>query len=142
MTAYEMMLSESQERIAHGAPPGPPRTSPRKIFEKWELDFAVIGHITDTGRITVRHQGRLEADIPLAPLADQAPLYRRPHIEPTTQPPLGEVADPIGLEAALLKLIACPDLCSRAWIFDQYDSTVGGQTVRRPAASDAAVIRI
>ncbi len=141
MTAYEMMLSESQERMLMVLRPDRQDVA-RKIFEKWELDFAVIGHLTDTGRITVRHQGRVEADIPLAPLADQAPLYHRPHTAPPIPAPLGEVADPVGLEAALLTLLACPDLCSRAWITDQYDSTVGGQTVRRPGAADAAIVRI
>jgi phosphoribosylformylglycinamidine synthase len=90
----------------------------------------------------VRHQGRVEADIPLEPLADLAPSYRRPFVEPVPPAPLGDVADPVGIEAALLALIACPDLCSRAWITDQYDSTVGGQTVKRPGAADAAVVRI
>ncbi len=77
MTAYEMMLSESQERMLMVLRPDRQDVA-RAIFEKWELDFAVIGHLTDTGRIVVRHQGRIEADIPLDPLADQAPLYHRP----------------------------------------------------------------
>jgi phosphoribosylformylglycinamidine synthase len=141
MTAYEMMLSESQERMLIVLRPDRQEMA-RRIFEKWELDFAVIGHLTDTGRIVIRHQGRVEADIELAPLADQAPLYRRPYIEPAPPAPLGEVADPVGIEAALMTLIACPDLCSRAWITDQYDSTIGGQTVKRPGAADAAVVRI
>jgi phosphoribosylformylglycinamidine synthase II len=141
MSAYEMMLSESQERMLIVLRPGAEPMA-RAIFEKWELDFAVIGHITDTGRIVVRHQGRLEADIPLAPLADAAPLYHRPTIETPPQAPLGEVADPVGIMPALLQLIACPDLCSRAWVWNQYDSTVGGQTVKRPGAADAAVVRI
>ncbi len=141
MTAYEMMLSESQERMLMVLRPDREELA-RAIFEKWELDFAVIGHLTDTGRIVVRHQGRVEADIPLEPLADLAPSYRRPFVEPVPPAPLGDVADPVGIEAALLALIACPDLCSRAWITDQYDSTVGGQTVKRPGAADAAVVRI
>src|SRR4051812_26990015 len=141
MTAYEMMLSESQERMLMVLRPDRQEVA-RAIFEKWELDFAVIGHLTDTGRIVVRHQGRVEADIPLAPLADQAPLYHRPTAETPKPAPLGEVADPVGLAAALEKLIGCPDLCSRAWIWDQYDSTVGGQTVRRPGAADAAIVKI
>ncbi len=141
MTAYEMMLSESQERMLMVLRPDR-QDMARRIFEKWELDFAVIGHLTDTGRIVVKHQGRVEADIPLAPLADQAPLYRRPYVEPLPLAPLETVEDPVGLEAALLTLIACPDLCSRAWITDQYDSTIGGQTVKRPGAADAAVVRI
>ena len=107
MTAYEMMLSESQERMLIVLRPDRQEMA-RRIFEKWELDFAVIGHLTDTGRIVIRHQGRVEADIELAPLADQAPLYRRPYIEPAPPAPLGEVADPVGIEAALMTLIACP----------------------------------
>jgi phosphoribosylformylglycinamidine synthase len=141
MTAYEMMLSESQERMLMVLRPDRQDIA-RAIFEKWELDFAVIGHLTDTGHIVIRHQGRIEADIPLDPLAEMAPSYRRPYTEPVAPTLLGEVADPVGLEAALLTLIACPDLCSRSWITDQYDSTVGGQTIKRPGAADAAVIRI
>ena len=116
----------------------------RKIFEKWDLDFAVIGHLTDTGRIVVRHNGVVEADIQLAPLADQAPLYHRPTTETVKQPVLNpaKVENRWMLSAALEKLIGSPDLCSRAWVWDQYDSTVGGQTVKRPGAADAAVVKI
>jgi len=141
MTAYEMMLSESQERMLMVLRPDRQEVA-RAIFEKWELDFAVIGHLTDTGRIVVSHKGLVEADIELAPLADQAPLYRRPYTEPPKPAPLGDVADPAGIEAALLQLIASPDLCSRAWIWDQYDSTVGGQTVQRPGGADAAIVKV
>ncbi|CAH2601458.1 Phosphoribosylformylglycinamidine synthase subunit PurL [Rhodovastum atsumiense] len=141
MTAYEMMLSESQERMLMVLRPDRQDVA-RAIFEKWELDFAVVGYLTDTGRIVVRHQGRIEADIPLAPLADQAPLYHRPTVETPKPVALGHVADPVGPATALTQLIGCPDLCSRAWIWDQYDSTVGGQTVRRPGAADAAVVKI
>jgi len=141
MTAYDMMLSESQERMLMVLRPDRQEVA-RAIFEKWELDFAVIGHLTDTGRIVVSHKGLVEADIELAPLADQAPLYRRPYTEPPKPAPLGDVADPAGIEAALLQLIASPDLCSRAWIWDQYDSTVGGQTVQRPGGADAAIVKV
>jgi len=142
MTAYEMMLSESQERMLMVLRPEREALA-RTIFEKWELDFAVIGRLTDTGRIVVRHAGRIEADIPLGPLAQQAPVYRSPTAPTPKRPVLNAPPpDPIGVEAALLKLIGCPDLCSRAWIWDQYDSTVGGQTVKRPGAADAAVVRI
>jgi phosphoribosylformylglycinamidine synthase len=141
MTAYEMMLSESQERMLFILRPGREALA-RAIFEKWELDFAVIGTLTDTGRIVVTHRGAVEADIPLAPLADQAPLYQRPTSFAPPPAVLGEVADPVGLRAALLTLIACPDLCSRAWVWNQYDSTVRGQTVKRPGAADAAVVRL
>jgi phosphoribosylformylglycinamidine synthase len=141
MSAYEMMLSESQERMLMVLRPDR-QAMAQAIFAKWELDFAVIGHLTDTGRIVVRHRGAIEADIPLGPLADQAPLYRRPYTLPEPPAPLREVEETQSVADSLLTLIACPDLCSRAWIFDQYDSTVGGQTVKRPAAADAAVVRV
>ena len=141
MTAYEMMLSESQERMLIVLDPAREAMA-RAIFEKWELDFAVIGRITDTGRIVVKHRGRIEADIELDPLAEQAPLYERPWKEPTKPAELGTVADPTGIAPALLTLIGCPDLASRRWIWDQYDGTVGGQTVKRPGQADAAIVRI
>ena len=141
MTAYEMMLSESQERMLMVLRPDRQDVA-RAIFEKWELDFAVIGHLTDTGRIVVKHHGEIEADIPLDPLAEEAPLYHRPTAPTPAHSPLGDVADPVGIGPALMTLIACPDLCSRAWVWNQYDSTIGGQTVRRPGAADAAVVRI
>jgi phosphoribosylformylglycinamidine synthase len=141
MTAYEMMLSESQERMLIVLRPDRAELA-AAIFAKWELDFAVIGHLTDTGRIVVRHGGVVEADIPLDPLAEQAPLYRRPIEATPPLPPLGVVEDTVGLAEGLLRLIGCPDLCSRAWVWDQYDSTVGGQTVKRPGAADAAVVRL
>jgi phosphoribosylformylglycinamidine synthase len=141
MSAYEMMLSESQERMLLVLRPDRAEMA-RAIIEKWDLDYAVIGHITDTGRIIITHKGVVEADIPLGPLSDAAPLYRRPVTYAPKPAPLSDVEDPVGLEAALLKLIACPDLCSRRWIFDQYDSTVGGQTVKRPAQADAAIVRL
>jgi phosphoribosylformylglycinamidine synthase II len=141
MTAYEMMLSESQERMLLVIRPERAALA-RDIIEKWDLDYAVIGTITDTGRITVTHRGVVEADILLAPLADEAPLYHRPYSEPAKPAPLGDVSAPMPTEAALLKLIGCPDLASRRWIWDQYDATVGGQTVKRPGAADAAIVRL
>jgi phosphoribosylformylglycinamidine synthase len=141
MTAYEMMLSESQERMLLVIKPERSEAA-RAIIEKWDLDYAIIGHITDTGRIVVKHKGVVEADIALDPLAEAAPLYRRPYTETPKPAPLGKVDTPMPLLAALEKLISCPDLCSRRWIYDQYDSTVGGQTVKRPAQADAAIVRI
>jgi phosphoribosylformylglycinamidine synthase len=141
MTAYEMMLSESQERMLMVLRPDRMDVA-RAIFVKWELDFAVIGHLTETGHIVIKHKGMIEADIPLDPLAEQAPLYHRPMTETPKLPPLGAMTDPVGLGPALLTLIECPDLCSRAWVWNQYDSTIGGQTVRRPGAADAAIVRI
>jgi phosphoribosylformylglycinamidine synthase len=141
MTAYEMMLSESQERMLLVIKPERDAMA-RAIIEKWDLDYAIIGHITNTGRIIVTHKGVVEADIPLAPLSDAAPLYNRPTAETPKPEPLGNIVSPVGLQEALLTLIACPDLCAKNWIFDQYDSTVGGQTVKRPAQADAAIVRL
>ena len=141
MTAYEMMLSESQERMLMVLRPDRQELA-RAIFEKWELDFAVIGTLTDTGHIVLTHRDAVEADIPLAPLADQAPLYHRPIQETPAPAPLGPVESKLGIIEALTRLIGCPDLCSRAWVWDQYDSTIGGQTIRRPGTADAAIVRI
>ncbi|MBR0680315.1 phosphoribosylformylglycinamidine synthase subunit PurL [Roseomonas eburnea] len=143
MTAYEMMLSESQERMLMVLKPGR-EAQAEAIFRKWELDFAVIGHLTDTGRIVIRHKGQVEADIPLAPLESEAPLYRRPTEDTPKQPLLdpASIPNPTSIEQALLTLVASPDLCSRRWIWDQYDSLVNGQTVKRPGGADAAIVRI
>ncbi len=143
MTAYEFMLSESQERMLMVLRPDR-EDAARAIFDKWELDFAVIGHLTDTGRIVVRQHGAVAADIALGPLNDQAPLYHRTTTEPQKYTPINpvKVEDRVGLTMALWQLVACPDLASRAWVWDQYDSTVGGQTVKRPGAADAAVVKL
>jgi phosphoribosylformylglycinamidine synthase len=143
MTAYEMMLSESQERMLMVLKPGA-EAAAEAIFRKWELDFAVIGHLTDTGRIVIRHRDAVEADIPLAPLESEAPLYRRPVAETPKQPVLdpAEIPARMGTAEALERLVGSLDLCSRRWIWDQYDSTVGGQTVQRPGAADAAVVKL
>jgi phosphoribosylformylglycinamidine synthase len=143
MTAYEMMLSESQERMLMILKPGRAAEA-EAIFRKWDLDFAVIGQLTDTGRIVIWHKGVVEADIPLAPLESEAPLYRRPTEETPKLPILAaaEIADPLGPIAGLERLVGCLDLCSRRWIWDQYDSTVGGQTVKRPGAADAAIVKL
>lgn len=141
MTAYEMMLSESQERMLMVLRPDRTELA-RQIFEKWELDFAIIGHLTETGHIVIKHKGQLEADIPLEPLADEAPVYDRPSIAPEKPAELGSVHAPLSLDAMLLQLVASPDLASRAWVWNQYDSTVGGQTVRRPGAADAAIVKV
>ncbi|MFT8713270.1 AIR synthase related protein, partial [Komagataeibacter rhaeticus] len=98
--------------------------------------------LTDTGHIVIRHRGEVEADIPLAPLADQAPVYHRPTAPAQKPLPMEPIIDPVGTEQALLRLIGCPDLASRAWVYNQYDSTVGGQTVRRPGAADAAIVKV
>ncbi|CAM3084949.1 Phosphoribosylformylglycinamidine synthase subunit PurL [Sphingomonas antarctica] len=140
MTAYEMMLSESQERMLMVLKPGREDFA-AAIFRKWELDFAVIGEVTDTGRMVLVHHGETVCDIPLGPLADDAPLYDRPHV-PTLKPtPLNDAPDSEDIGADLKKLIGCPDLASRRWIWEQYDQKVGGDTVQ-PPGGDAAVVRI
>ena len=143
MTAYEFMLSESQERMLMVLRPDREQLA-RDIFSKWDLDFSVIGRITDTGRLVIRHHGVVEADIPLAPLNEQAPLYTRPTVDTHKSEKLNpaRIEDRVGLTRALERLVSCPDLCSRAWVWDQYDSTVGGQTVKRPGAADAAVVKL
>jgi phosphoribosylformylglycinamidine synthase len=141
MTAYEMMLSESQERMLAVLKPGREAEAER-IFKKWELDFAVIGITTDTKRLVVKHKGGVVADMPITALSDEAPVYQRPftHAATTaiTQPrfdPTRPVLD------SLLKLLASPDLCSRRWIWEQYDYSVMTDTVQ-PPGGDAAVVRV
>ena len=140
MTPYEMMLSESQERMLMVLKPGREAFA-EAIFRKWELDFAVIGHVTDTGRMVLKFNGESVCDIPLAPLADDAPCYDRPHVKtdvPALPSPMPESQD---LAADLLKLMGSPDLASRRWIWEQYDHMVGADTVQRPGG-DAAVVRV
>jgi phosphoribosylformylglycinamidine synthase len=146
MTPYEMMLSESQERMLMVLKPGR-EDEAEAIFRKWELDFAVIGRVTETGRMVLKWNGEVAADIPLAPLADDAPLYDRPSLSPEDYKawaqvkPLGEVPDSTDIAADLLKLMASPDLASRRWIWEQYDHMVGADTVQ-PPGGDAAVVRV
>ncbi len=142
MTAYEIMLSESQERMLMVLKPGR-EAEAEAVFHKWELDFAVVGETTDTGRMVVRHHGAVVVDAPIDPLAKASPEYDRPWVatppaaslDPTLAPP---APDPI---AALTRLMASPDLASRRWIWEQYDHMVMGDTVQRPGG-DAAVVRV
>ena len=146
MTAYEMMLSESQERMLMVLKPGR-EAEAEAIFTKWELDFAVIGEVTDTGRMVLEHHGEVVCDIPLAPLADDAPLYDRPSMSVedykawANVKPLGDIPESSDIGADLLKLMASPDIASRRWIWEQYDTQVGADTLQRPGG-DAAVVRI
>ncbi len=141
MTAYEIMLSESQERMLMVLHPG--KEPPAKaIFDKWELDFAVIGTLTDTGRLVLKKDGAIVADLPIDPLAQAAPEYDRPWTPTPKQPVLSpaEVPErPWG--EALPALVGGANGCSRRWVWEQYDHMVMGDTVQRPGG-DAAVIRI
>src|SRR6266404_3439489 len=141
MTPYEIMLSESQERMLMVIRPEA-RGRARTIFEKWELDFAEIGKLTDSGHLVLKMNGRIAADLPVAPLVEQAPVYERPHVATPPRAPVSAASlpscDPI---AALKKLIGSCDLASRRWIWEQYDHLVMGRTVIRPGG-DAAVVRL
>jgi phosphoribosylformylglycinamidine synthase len=142
MTAYEMMLSESQERMLMVLRPGSEALAER-IFRKWELDFAIIGKTTDTGRLTIKHKGFVQADLPTAMLSDEAPVYNRP-IAPKSKPAVvsaDDVPAPDSLSHVLLSLMGSPHLASRRWIWEQYDHMVMGDTLVRPG-SDAAVVRV
>ena len=140
MSAYEMMLSESQERMLMVLKPGREDFA-EAIFRKWELDFAVIGHVTGTGHMVLKHQGETVCDIPLGPLADDAPSYNRTYV--TTPPParLTNVPASAGIAADLVTLMASPALASRSWIWQQYDHMVMADTVQIPGG-DAGVVRI
>jgi phosphoribosylformylglycinamidine synthase len=142
MSAYEMMLSESQERMLMVLKPEKEKEA-EAIFRKWGLDFAVVGRTTPTTRFVVRHGGAVMADLPIKELGDQAPLYERSFNADAKLPVIAAraVKPPMGIAAALEKLIGSPDLCSRRWVWEQYDHVILGNTVQRPGG-DAAVVRI
>jgi phosphoribosylformylglycinamidine synthase subunit PurL len=144
MTAYEMLLSESQERMLLVAEKGR-EDEVFEVFRKWGLDAVTIGVVTEGDQLRVRHHGKLVAEIPNPALADEAPRYDRPHnvkpyrkvsIEPPSHIPASK-----DLNGDLLRLIGSPDLCSKRWIWEQYDYTVRTNTIVGPG-SDAAVVRV
>ena len=145
MTPYEMMLSESQERMLMVLKPGKEAMA-EEIFRKWELDFAVIGEVTDTRHMVLEFEGEVVCDIPLGPLAADAPLYDRPAMSREDYrawakvEPLETAPGSTDLGADLLKLVASPDLASRRWIAEQYDSQVGADTLQ--TGGDAGVVRV
>ncbi len=142
MSAYEMMLSESQERMLMVLKPEKEQEA-EAIFRKWGLDFAIVGYTTPTKRFVVKHGGDVMADLPIKELGDEAPVYDRPHValeraagDPrrrTSKPPIS------ASRAALHKLIGTPELCSKRWVWEQYDHVILGNTVQRPGG-DAAVV--
>jgi len=144
MTAYEMLLSESQERMLLVAEKGREEEVFR-VFRKWGLDAVTIGAVTEGGDLRIRHHGQLVAEIPNAALADEAPKYDRPHnVRPWRKAPIqppNHIPASKDLNADLLRLIAAPDLCSKRWIWEQYDYTVRTNTIVGPG-SDAAVVRV
>src|SRR5271170_2370780 len=142
MSAYEMMLSESQERMLMVLKPEQ-KAQAEAIFRKWGLDFAIIGKTTDTRRFVIRRGGAIKADLPIKELGDQAPLYDRPWIKSPSPPVLdaASIKAPIPTDAALIKLLSSPDLCSKRWVYEQYDTLILGNTIQGPGG-DAAVVRL
>src|SRR6202790_1099544 len=146
MTPYEIMLSESQERMLLVAEKGREREV-LEVFKKWGLDAVVVGTVTDGGIAKVLNHGQVAAEIPAHPLAEEGPVYRRP----IAQPPLRHetpadwlpfAPDGINLTANFAKLLASPAIASKRWITEQYDTSVRTNTLAGPGASDAAVVRI
>src|SRR5437868_2852695 len=142
MSAYEMMLSESQERMLMVLKPEKEKQA-EAIFKKWGLDFAVVGYTTPSKRFVVKHGGDVMADLPIKELGDEAPVYDRPHVASPPQPVIHarDVEPPLGISRALEKLIGTPELCSKRWVWEQYDHVILGNTVQRPGG-DAAVVRV
>jgi len=142
MTPYEMMLSESQERMLMVLEPSKQEVA-EAIFRKWGLDFAVVGKTTDDLRFRILFEGREVANLPIKDLGDQAPEYDRPWTEPAAQPtiPAADVAEPDDYGAALLRVMGSPDIASRRWVFEQYDTLIQGNSLQRPGG-DAGVVRV
>ena len=143
MTPYEIMLSESQERMLIVAAAGREREVV-DIFKKWELDAVVIGRVTDDGRLRVKKNGQLVADIPNSALTDAAPVYHRPLNRPQTAPPveINQIESSAAeLDATFMRVITQPTIAAKEWVYRQYDHMVRTNTVVMPG-SDAAVIRI
>lgn len=142
MSAYELMLSESQERMLMVLKPDATETA-RAIFDKWDLDFMPIGKVTETGRLVLLKDGGIACDIPIGPLVDDAPEYDRPHHDAPTRPVFASqnLAGDKSVSAVLLEMIGHIDLASRRWIYEQYDSQVMADTLAGPGG-DAALVRV
>ena len=142
MSAYEIMLSESQERMLIVIDPSQGEVA-RQIFNKWDLDFMPIGQTTETNRLILLKDGEVACDIPLAPLVDAAPEYDRPHDMPNVpeETAAHKIIQDMPISAALKSLIESEDLCSRRWIYEQYDSHVMADTIIGPGG-DAALVRV
>ena len=141
MSAYEMMLSESQERMLMVLRPEKEERA-EAIFRKWGLDFAIVGRTTDDMRFRIIHNGREVANLPIKDLGDQAPEYDRPWIEPAKAAPLADDDIPqAGIAESLLQLLGGPDLSSRRWVWEQYDTLIQGNSLQIPGG-DAGVVRV
>ena len=144
MTAYEIMLSESQERMLMVLKPGKEDVA-KAIFDKYDLDAEVIGVTTDTGHMVLKQFGEVVCDIPVPPLAEDAPNYDRPWVEPKPRAPLdiSKYPEPEDYGEVLLKLMSSPDMASKRWIWEQYDRHVMGDTIdSSQSMGDAAIVRI
>jgi phosphoribosylformylglycinamidine synthase len=143
MTPYEVMLSESQERMLLVAKKG----REKEVFDicdKWDLAHAIVGRVTDTGKLVVKSGGQTVADLPVAPLTDDAPVYDRPRKRPSWQDEaqkMPDVPQPKNLVSALKTVLASPSLASKEWVYRQYDHMVRIGTAVRPGQGDAAVVR-
>ena len=142
MTAYEMMLSESQERMLIIIKPEKEKEA-KAIFDKWDLDFAVIGKLTDTRRMILKMGKNIEADLPIPPLADEAPEYDRPYkiIRNTDRLEADFYPAPADIEQTIMDILHSPNMSSKRWIWEQYDHMVMGDTIQLPCG-DAAVVRV
>ncbi len=157
MSPYELMLSESQERMLMILEPGKEHIA-EEIFKKWDLDFAIIGETTEERRLVLNMYGRTWCDIPVPPLVDEAPVYDRPveqsvsgSVDQSISEKLNNYSTDItDTPTKLTKLLSSPDMASKAWIWEQYDSLVMGETVFSPGvtgtqngkAADAALVRV
>jgi len=141
MSAYEMMLSESQERMLMVLRPEKEKEA-EAIFTKWGLDFAIVGKTTDDLRFRVLHKGVETANLPIKDLGDKAPEYDRPWVEPQKRVPLAPSDIPqADVADALLKMLGGPDLSSRRWVWEQYDTLIQGNSLQLPGG-DAGVVRV
>ncbi len=145
MTPYEFMLSESQERMLICAKKG---TEEKiiEIFEKWDLDCAVIGEVTDTGRMELFWHGEKVADVPVDPVSEEAPVLDRPTKRPAYLDEIAGVSiddfERVDNQSAFEKLVACDEVVDKAWVYEQYDSMVQTNTEKHPGSLDASVIRV
>ncbi len=137
MTAYEMMLSESQERMLMVLKPEL-EAEARAVFEKWDLDFAIVGETVEEDRFLILHNGVVKADLPLSKLSSTAPEYDRPWVATPAADPLADVPEVDGIDA-LKALIASPNYAGKQWVYEQYDTMVMGDTVVNPGAGSGLI---
>ncbi len=142
MTPYEIMLSESQERMLLVCHLGR-EEEVRRVFQKWDLEVSAVGEVTGTGKLELFFRGDRVAELPVAPLTEGAPCYDRPHARPADFEARWKIESPgpVAVPAKLLELLARPSLASKEWVYRQYDQQVGAGTVVLPGG-DAAVVRV